>query len=267
MILTDTHMHSSFSADSDALMEEMIISAIEKNLKHICFTEHLDLDFPKKYKLDFTFNIDNYFHTVNKLKNKYSDKIDISYGIEIGMVPYLADRYDEIINKYKFDFVICSSHLVNMSDPYYSEFWEDKSFDEGCIMYFQTIIDNINSFKNFDSYGHLDYIIRYGIEKKELEYDNYRQIIDDILMLLINNNKALEINAAGYKYGLMAPNPSTKIIERYFKLGGKLITIGSDAHKPEHVAYDYSTLESELKRIGVKQYVYYKNRKPVLVDL
>lgn len=267
MIKTDMHMHTSFSADSDAPMEEMIKASIDKGLRHITFTEHLDEDFPPKYGLDFTFDIDEYFAKVNELKEKYKEKIEILYGIELGVMPHLTDSYNSLVDSYDFDFVIASSHLVDMQDPYYPQFWENNTFHEGCRKYFKTISDNINAFKNFDSYGHLDYIIRYGTDEKKISYLDYSDILDEILLLLINNNKALEINTAGYKYGLNAPNPSAEIITRYLELGGKLFTIGSDAHKPEHIAYDYVRLEAFLKMLGVKEYVYYTKRKPVTVPL
>lgn len=262
MIKSDCHMHSYFSGDSDSSMESMVSSAISKGLDCICFTEHLDLDFPKEYGLNFNLDIEKYYNEYNKIKEKYNEQIDIHFGIEIGMVPYLAQRYENILNKYPFDFVICSSHLVDNMDPYYNSFWENKTFKEGCYRYFQTIIENINAYKNFDSYGHLDYISRYGKDINYINYNDYKDIIDEILSLLIKNNKALEINAAGYKYGQNNPNPNFDIIKKYIELGGKMFTIGSDAHKPEHIAYDYNILDELLHKLGIKEYTIFNKRIP-----
>ena len=43
----DTHMHCRFSGDSTADPESMILSAIAKNLNGICFTDHIDYDYPE----------------------------------------------------------------------------------------------------------------------------------------------------------------------------------------------------------------------------
>lgn len=62
----DFHMHSNFSADSNFEMEDMVRSAIDKGLKKICFTEHLDVDYPDK-EWDFTFDPYIYTKTVEQL--------------------------------------------------------------------------------------------------------------------------------------------------------------------------------------------------------
>lgn len=268
MITTDFHMHSSISADSDAPMNSMIESAIDKKIKHICFTEHLDLDFPECYGMDFTFDIEQYFKTVKRMKEFYKNDIEIFYGIELGVMPHLADRYNTIISQHDFDFVIASSHLVDYKDPYYPDFWNNITYKQGYRMYFQTILDNIDAFDNFDAYGHLDYIIRYGDKSNRyIDYDEFSELLDAILKKLIARNKALEVNTAGYKYGLSEPNPNRHIIEKYLEFGGRLITIGADAHAPEHVGYDFQKAELLLKNLGVREYAYFKKRKPVYVQL
>lgn len=42
----DFHMHSTFSADCEVPMEEMVQAGIKQQLKKICFTEHIDYEYP-----------------------------------------------------------------------------------------------------------------------------------------------------------------------------------------------------------------------------
>lgn len=268
MLVCDCHMHTKYSADSDASIESMIEASISKGLKTICFTDHMDLDFPSEYNMTFEFDVNDYFDTLERLKSKYKDDININIGIELGLMPHLASRYNKLINDYNFDFVIGSSHLVNMKDPYYSSFWENISTKEGLNLYFKSIIENISSFDGFDVYGHIDYIIRYCPDKSySFSYEDYSEIIDCILKTLISKGKGIEINTAGYKYGLNAPNPGIDIIKRYIELGGNILTIGADAHKPEHIAYDYDSLYKLLKDNNISAYCYFEKRKPVHVTL
>ena len=44
-ILADYHMHSHFSGDSQANIEDMIQNAIKRGLTHMCITDHLDYDY------------------------------------------------------------------------------------------------------------------------------------------------------------------------------------------------------------------------------
>ena len=122
--------------------------------------------------------------------------------------------------------------------------------------------------KSYDTLGHLDYIVRYGPNKNQnYSYEAYASYIDPILQFLIEQHKCLEVNTAGLKYGLGHPNPEESVLKRYRELGGTLITIGSDAHRPEHIAYDFDKLESILKELGFRSYTIFRQREPVEMPL
>lgn len=268
MYLADYHLHSYYSGDSQAPMEAIIQSAVQKGLCEICFTDHMDLAFPEKYDIVFEFDLPKYMEELKALQNKYEGLLKIRSGIELGLQPFLSEKLDSLLKGTPFDFVIGSVHLVNGLDPYYDEFWSEKSEYEGCLEYFQTILNNLSAFKNFDSLGHIDYIVRYGPSKgQNYSFEAFGEIIEEILNFLIKNDIALEINSAGLKYGLDFPHPKPEIIKRYFELGGRLITLGSDAHKPEHVAYSFSKLADILYNIGFREYYIFRNRIPVAKPL
>ncbi|BCN31595.1 histidinol-phosphatase HisJ family protein [Anaeromicropila herbilytica] len=268
MILSDSHVHTEFSSDSTESMEKMILKAIELGLESICFTDHLDYDYPNKYGYDFNLDVDSYMGRLEELKDKYQSKIKIRKGIELGLMPYLSDRYNELTSKYSFDYIIGSSHLIDKKDPYYEDFWTDMNERDGYEAYFRTIIDNIASGCDFDSYGHIDYVVRYGPNKNsKYTYETYSEILDEVLKTIIHSRKALEINTAGFKYGLGHFHPQTDVLKRYLELGGELITIGSDAHKKEHLAYDFDKTSDILKSMGLKYYVEFENRTPKICPL
>ena len=276
MILADIHMHTDFSSDSKSPMESMIQGAIEKGLKTICFTEHLDYEYPGDDGQGlFLVDIDAYQKKLFELKDIYKNDIEILFGIEFGLLPHLADRYQQTASSYDFDFIIGSSHLVpapwypndsKHGDPYDDAFWADRSVEDVCEAYFQSILDNISSYKNFDTYGHIDYIVRYAPEKnKGYTYQKYAHILDKILKALIEHDIALEVNTAGFKYGLGEPHPQSDILKRYLELGGDKITIGADGHNPEHIAYDFKKAETLLKDLGFKYYTVFKKRQPQMI--
>lgn len=291
MITSDVHMHSSFSTDSESPMEDMIRGAIAKGLKTICFTEHLDYDYPSADgAVLFEVDMEAYEKKLFELKEQYKNDIEVLFGIEFGLIPYLSDRYKAVAEAHDFDFIIGSSHLIPApwypkdikyirehgtapkhmlhGDPYETEFWQGRTVKDICEKYFQTILDNIATYKNFDTYAHIDYLIRYAPEKnKGYTYKKHADILDAALKTIIDNNLALEINTAGYKYGLGQPNPQADILQRYRELGGEKITIGADAHKPEHIAYDFKKAEELLKTLGFKYYTVFKKRQPVMLSL
>ncbi len=97
-------------------METMIKSAIDMQLNTICFTEHLDLDYPGDPS-QFQVDINAYEKKLFELKDKYKNQIELLYGIELGLVPYLAPRYEQFVQSHPFDYIIGSSHLIDGMDP------------------------------------------------------------------------------------------------------------------------------------------------------
>ena len=160
--------------------------------------------------------------------------------------------------------MIGSIHLIHGQDPYYRGFFEGRSDEEAYHEAFQVAIENLKKINSFDSLGHLDYVVRYGAHQaEEYSYRKYAEEIDEILKHLISHGKGLEMNMAGMKYGLGFPNPHPDVIRRYKELGGEIVTIGADAHRPEHVAFDYEQAGEILAGCGFSYYAEFKGRKPV----
>lgn len=265
--LWDVHMHSQFSGDSDAPLEDMIRTAKDAGLGGICFTDHLDMDYPNDPAL-FFLDLPNYTASVLALQEKYQNEFPILLGIELGLQPHLGNLHQDILSQYPFDFVIGSSHVVHGFDPYYPDFFANRSVKSSYRVYFESILENIQAFDGFDVYGHLDYIVRYGPTQNTFyTYSQFSDVIDEILRLLIKKGKGIEINTGGFKYGLGHPNPTEDIIRRYRELGGEIITIGADAHTPAHIAYDFGKVPAILKEAGFDYFTIFKNRKPEFIKL
>lgn len=271
--MADYHVHSDFSSDSQAPMEQMIEKAISLGLKRICFTDHMDYDYPPVGKYSFIFDPDAYVRKIEELKSRYAKDIEILTGIELGLQPHLAERMTVLLASYPFDFVIGSSHVVDGIDPYYPEYWENRSIYDGIYRYYESIIENCKVFNGFNVYGHIDYIIRYlpgqlkSPVKMDYSYADYADILDEALKTIICLGKGIEVNSSALKYGHSYPHPKPELLKRYKELGGELITIGSDAHKPEHLCYDFSILPDLLKDIGFKYYAVFIQGKPVYEKL
>ena len=126
----------------------------------------------------------------------------------------------------------------------------------------------IKKFKNFDVYGHLDYVVRYGPNRDaDYTYAKYRDLLDSILKLLIEEGKGIEINTGGLKKGLRDLHPCTDIVKRYKELGGEIITIGSDAHDTANLAYGFDRAEALLKECGFKRFCTFEKLQPVWHEL
>lgn len=281
MILYDYHLHCDFSGDSQTPAREQIEEAIRRGLKGMCFTDHMDLEYPNPDRAgtDFLFDMEAYVRTLRELKEEYSDRIEIMIGMEAGLrnEPGMLERmnpvYSEYARKYDLDFVIGSEHCLENIDPVYTEYWEGKTLYKGLADYFEAAVWNCRNYDCYDAAGHFDYLVRYvpkcelwrGIE--DYHPEDFSDIIDEFLKTLIERGKALECNSAGLKYGLGFAHPHDFILKRYLELGGELLTVGSDGHKPIHLAYDFDKVYSHLKDLGFRYYTIYKARKPEFIKL
>lgn len=277
MIQADMHMHTWFSTDSEACPRDMADEAVRKGLKTICFTDHFDKD-DLEWGEEGIFDVDAYFAEMQKLQEEYAGKLNIRIGIELGLRTYLKDYYEELTKKYPFDFVIGSVHNVPYkkdaegnilyTDPATEKLFTDRIDKEAYRLMMETTLENVRTSDCFQTLGHLDYVVRYGKSReKEYSYTDYADIIDEILKLLIEKGKGLEVNSAGLKYGLPFAHPHPDVLKRYRELGGEIITIGADAHKPEHIAYDFAKAEEILKSCGFKYYTEFFEQKPVFKQL
>ena len=263
MIIADVHVHTSFSSDSEERLENTVKAAVNAGLKTLCITEHMDMDFPTG---EFLLDTATYKAELFRLRELYKDKLELLFGVELGLMAYLAPRLYEYTKSEDFDFVIGSSHLVEGMDPYEPEFFEKYGDKNGLLRYFESILNNIKAFDDFDVYGHLDYAVRYSKAKSYVPSD-YAELTDEILKTLISMDKGIELNTAGLKYGLGYAHPHPNVLKRYRELGGEIITVGSDGHCAEHVAYDFDKAEAILKAAGFKYHAVFKGRKPHFLPL
>lgn len=269
-ILTDYHLHSSFSGDSDTPMEKMVERGIAMGMEAMCFTEHMDMDYPysKGEKGIFELDTDAYVHGFRHCKEKYGGQIRLHFGIELGIQPHLAGKLEAYVKKYPFEFVIASSHVCNGKDPYYADFYKGRTQEAAYREYFQSILDNLKVFHDYDIYGHLDYVVRYGPEKdRGYSYGKYGDILDKILCHLVESGNGIEVNTGAIPHGLKELNPSTDILKRYRNLGGEIITVGSDAHAPERIGEGFERVADILKSCGYKYYTVFADRKPEFIKL
>ena len=128
--------------------------------------------------------------------------------------------------------------------------------------------ENVKQADYIDVLGHLDYIVRFAKHPQDTYRPaEYGDLLDMILKYLIEHGKGLEVNTAGFKYGLSFAHPHPDILKRYRELGGEIITIGSDGHRPEHLAYDFHKVCEVLVSCGFKYYTEFRQRSPIFCAL
>lgn len=256
-MIANYHMHTSYSDDSVFDMEDVVKTAISCGLDEICITDHIDCYsgeeslFPyNSYEADFL-----------RCKEKYSDKINLKLGMEFGMQHTTIPIYEKIFERGNFDFIIMSCHLIDDKWFFSQEFQRGKTQEEYNIQYYEEILRLVNNFDNYSVLGHLDVIKRYD-KIGNFHFEKVKSIVEDILERVISQGKGIELNTSCYRYKIGDLTPSRDILKLYKKLGGKIITIGTDSHMPSQVAADLEKAREELINIGYEKFCTFTKMKP-----
>ncbi len=273
-MFADYHVHTYYSDDSDYPMEDVIKDGISLGLDEICFTDHVDYGVKRDHddprgmlKREFDgvvlSNVDypKYFAEIESLRKKYEGKINIKQGLEFGIQTTTITDFEKLFNKYPLDFVIMSVHQVDNLEFWHQDFQRGKTQDEYNYLYYKEILDVIKVYKDYSILGHVDSIVRYDLAG-EYPFEKIRDIVTEILKTAISDNKGIEINTSCFRYGLKDLTPSRDIIRLYKELGGKIITIGSDSHKKEHLANRIKETKKELLDMGFEYYCTYDKMIP-----
>ena len=276
--LADTHTHTCYSHDAEktTTVKARVEKAIEKNLRAIAFTDHSDILFYHLTDIDEPIN--RSFAKATELKKEYDGRIEVLTGIELGEGIWHPEIAYRQIEMHDYDTVISSVHAVRFRDitaPFSTikfDFWNEQSVSAYMDAYFDEVGENLEKIPT-DILSHLTCPIRYitGRYGKEVDLTPFKSKIDDILRLAISKNIALEANVASmngyYSNALSEPCPSEEIIKRYKELGGEMLTLASDAHKVDYIARNFTEMVKILKNIGFTKVCYFKNRKPVFIEI
>lgn len=266
-MLIDIHLHSEFSFDSDEKIENYIERAAREGVPAVGFSEHYDYDaFLDGADIGLT-DIGKYKAHLENLRNSRPSP-ELLFGIEFGYGKAAESEYKRIADSYPFDYIINSVHtLPERGDSYFPEFFRGISTRQAYMNYFNAVLESVDAQFDYQIIGHIGYASRYReTPDARIKYEDYSEILDEILKRIIARDKCLEINASSGKSGSEFL-PDKDIILRYIRLGGKLLSYGSDAHRATDYLKKGDSALSYLKSIGVDSLCYYKNRKPVFYKI
>jgi histidinol-phosphatase (PHP family) len=252
--MIDLHIHSTYSIDGTSPPHKYVDHASHCGLQEIGFSEHVDLD-PTLYGYNFL----DYPHYVKTLKDLRKDAlIPLRCGIEVSYQHHLENTIRSYTSKAAWDFVIGSVHEVNKK-PMDHTFLNQSTPH----VYFEEVTRLLES-STCDIVGHLEYFKRWGGQYTSREW---KRDICDVLQLVIENDVALEVNTSGLRHPARDTYPSLEVLSWYKKLGGTLISLGSDAHKVEHMGAHFPAVIRTLTSLGFDTVVTFNKRALECVPL
>ena len=270
MYLADYHVHSSCSPDGHVTMADMARTGIERGLSEICFTDHVEpivwgTGTPRTGEYDWAALRAQYDEAVRL----YGDRITLRLGMELGeayldfpIADHLADTAPGL------DFVIGSVHLsgkkfANM-DLYYIEKGSEAYYDSVIDSYLDDVL-TLARWGRFQVLGHLTLPLRY-INEHHGEHMTFRRHMDrveEIFRTIIPQGVGIECNTNRGN----EPLPGEDILRLYRSLGGEIITLGSDAHRPEDVGCFIRQRQELLRTCGFRYFTTFERGRPLFQAL
>lgn len=262
MYLLDYHMHSRYSFDGCESIDAMCEEAIKKGLKEIAITDHMDFFRDKKYSRHLDY--EQVYKSILHARETYDGKLIIRAGVEIGQPQAAPQDYQHFLDQYPLDFIIGSIH--NLEDPLDVGEYCFLAIDYKALYnrYLESLIELAETY-DFDVIGHLTYPMRYMYEQIGIYPDMkpFKERIEVLYKTLIKRDKGIEVNISGLFQKLGRPMPDLELLKFYKACGGKIITLGCDAHRLEHIGYSVVEGLELIKEAGFNEVTTFEKRQPL----
>lgn len=277
---TDYHVHTAYSDDSEYPMEQVVRDAIAMGLEELCFTDHVDYGIKKDWdepgEMLYRFNIPGepprepfanvdypaYYAEYQRLQKRYAGQITLKLGLEFGMQAHTIGRYEALFARYPFDFIILSVHQVEDKEFWTQDFQRGRSQQEYNERYYEEMLYLVQHYHNYSVLGHMDLIARYD-QAGPYPFEKLKPLLTAILQQVIADGKGIEVNTSCHRYGLQDLTPARDILRLYRSLGGRILTIGSDSHKPAHLGAYLEETKHELRALGFTEFCTFTQMMPV----
>lgn len=258
----DQHCHSLLSFDSEASPWDYA----KLGLEALTFTEHLDLENPISKGQDDIPNFDQTLAWQETFSKDFA--CHLLLGVEVGYAPGQSERLREILAAYDFDIQLLSCHH-NLVYDYMDTPQDSDKLDEPIDMmdqYVAQLLEAVQELPEVQILAHFDYGFRVHDVSTEWLIERYKKQLTEIFRYCIQHDIAFELNSKSiYAYDKL--DLYRWAIPVYKELGGRLFTLGSDAHKVEDYQLAFDQLKALLLEFDIHEVALFEGKKARLVEL
>lgn len=262
--LPDYHCHCDYSIDAVGSIDDYCQAAIQRGIVELCFTTHFDTNPKARREVNLIRingedkeatpdNLAPYVDDVHRAHETYfAMGLQVKLGIEIGYWPGCEEMVSNLRERYGFDHVLCGIHelegLCLCCKSEYKACFDRYSLDTMLETYYEYATKAAES-GVFDAIAHLDYYRKFGLAHYGDDIEKrHEQFLPDLFAAMTKTHTALEINTSALRRNLKDYFPTVPTLTRAKRAGVEVTFLGSDAHRPEHVGYDFDAAVSLLSR-------------------
>lgn len=260
----DYHVHTAFSDDCSIPVRDMLDRAVEIGLTEIALTDHYDPNYGDP-AFPFLLDMANYHKMLSDVQQEYAGILAIKRGVEIGVQPSQIAACRQAVSRYSYDFVLASFHMSCGKLLHTDDYFNGR---EGLAIhrdFYLDMYEALSQFKDYSVVGHFNIVDRYLYHIRPglpLNPPAAEEWIRPLLNMIIADGKGLELNTSSFRYNLPIYTPAREILQLYKELGGTIVTIGSDAHRPNYIADHFKDGCQLLESIGFKYLCTFQAGKP-----
>jgi len=249
----DLHTHTALCRHASGTPDEYLAAARKAGLAYWGVSDH----FPAPAGYDAAFrmapdDLPRYFDILDSLREAADgSSLTVLAATEFDYVPGRMDEVFAMIDplRPKFDYLIGSVHYVGefaFDDPDKLDEWPRFGVDavwDGYLTDLKAFVE----LGGFNVMAHSDLPKKFGFRPSDRE--NVLRRMTEIYECAAAKGIRLELNTAGLRVAADEIYPAPDLLRAAFRAGMK-ITLGSDAHKPEHVAYAFDRAAALARTIG-----------------
>jgi histidinol-phosphatase (PHP family) len=256
----DYHMHSNNSCDCHVTMTEMCQAALQKAIPEIAFTEHFN-----RIPIDMCFDKYNpaaFFSDIEACRAEFGPQgLTIKAGVEVGEMHLYRTEVDAVLDAWPYDLVLGSLHFNNGESIFERSYFQKREPLAMAREYFTELAQMVEA-GGFNIMSHMDVIKRMGFQVyKRFEIAEYEELVRPVLAACIRQNIAPEINTSALRMSVNQTHPPLDAIRWYREMGGELLSIGSDSHRPDQIGTGLDVAIEIAKEAGFSQLTKFSGRK------
>ncbi|MBE6931143.1 MAG: histidinol-phosphatase HisJ family protein [Ruminococcaceae bacterium] len=250
----DLHVHTAFSCDSEAEIARYAQRAVQIGLDAVCFTDHVDYN-PADHGCRY-YRPEEFLRSLHEARAAYGEQVMLCAGMEFSEPHLYGEQFAEL-SRLPFDCIIGSIHWIGNMFPC-REVRARCAAKEFYTLYWNEMLKTVRH-GGFDVLGHLDFPKRYYQEIWYRE-DTMREIFSR----LIDGGMVPEINTSSLRKGYPETLPGDELLQLYRAVGGRCVTIGSDAHTVEDLGADCDAAERMAEELGLVPVMYVGRKRRMI---
>lgn len=269
-MIMNLHTHTHHSPDAKQTVAERLAEANALGLQFMAVTDHVEINryYPAAYY--GAQETEEYFYDGGGVfersaaeitaEQEHSGSVKLLCGAEIGQITQDPEKSALIYNDPRTDLVIASVHeLPNRPDFYFLDYAKED-IPALVTAYFEEVYRMAQT-DCWDVLGHLTYGLRYLPNRRAYDLTPHLDLIDEIFRTVIQKDKAIELNGSGLRKPQPYIDPDLILIKRYREMGGRNLTISTDAHDTKYLGFGLDLLEDMARTAGFAELTWFEKHE------